>query len=100
MTDKGDSEFMSLLRQSVPDYHPTDFTDHVAIAYLDYLPDAEVLPLLEQRREKIVALLEETQALSPHLGSLHLFIDHERHHLQSEITWLESVIQQYKLKQT
>jgi hypothetical protein len=52
MTDKGDSEFMSLLRQSVPDYHPTDFTDHVAIAYLDYLPDAEVLPLLEQRREK------------------------------------------------
>lgn len=99
VTDKGKAEFLTLLKQSLSDYHPADFTEHVAIAYLDYIPDAEVLTLLKTRREQIVALLDETQALPAHAGSLHLFIDHQRHHLQSEIAWLDTVIQQYQAKE-
>jgi DNA-binding PadR family transcriptional regulator len=98
ITDTGKAEFIALLKRSLSDYHPTDFTDHVAIAYLDYLPVDDVKPLLEARREKLVALLDDTHALPAHAGSLHLFIDHQRHHLQSEIAWLDGVIQQYSAK--
>jgi DNA-binding PadR family transcriptional regulator len=98
ITETGKAEFIALLKQHLADYHPTDFTDHVAIAYMDYLSVAEAIPLLEQRRKKLAATLEQTQALPKHAGSLHLFIDHQRHHIQSEIAWLDSVIKQYQSK--
>jgi len=88
----GKSAFHRLLRESLGDYKPADLLGHIAIGYLDMLPADESLPLLEQRRQKLTHLLEETQNLGTHPGSGQLIIDHQIHHLQSELAWLDHVI--------
>ena len=92
----GEQAFRQLLIDSLADYKPADFLGNVAIGYLDMLPRDESLPLLEQRREKIEGLLKDTQNLGTHPGSGQLIIDHQIHHLKSELTWLDHVINQIK----
>lgn len=100
VTDVGKAQFLTLLKQSLADYKPADFTEHIAIGYLDYLSTAEAIALLETRHEKLAAILAETVALPDHGdGSLQLVIDHQRHHLQSEMDWLNKVIAQFKSKE-
>jgi DNA-binding PadR family transcriptional regulator len=100
ITEAGKAEFITLLKQQLADYSPVDFSDHVAIAYLDYLPVIEVIVLLKQRREKLVAVLEDVQALPTHPGSHQLFVDHQRHHLQAELSWLDTVIDHYQSQES
>lgn len=92
ITPQGTAVFNQLLLESLADYKPADFLGHIAIGYLDMLPPAQALPLLAQRREKIEHLLQASQDLGSHPGSQQLIIDHQLHHLKSELAWLDSVI--------
>lgn len=92
----GKQAFRSLLLESLADYKPADFLGHVAVGYLDMLSRDEALSLLAQRRAKVEAFLEATQNLGTHPGSGQLIIDHQIHHLKSELTWLDHVINHVK----
>jgi len=96
ITMQGVAAFNQLLLESLADYKPADFLGHIAIGYLDMLPPEQVLPLLAQRREKIEHLLRGTQDLGSHPGSHQLIIDHQIHHLKSELAWLDQVIDTVK----
>jgi DNA-binding PadR family transcriptional regulator len=92
ITPAGEAAFQKLLRQNLADYELAQFTGDVGLAFLEELPLDEGLALLQQRRGIIEALLEETRAIPQHRGSLQLTIEHQVHHLQSELEWLDAVM--------
>ena len=96
ISETGQAAFRELLLQSLADYKPADFLGHIAIGYLDMLSTEESIPLLLQRRQKLEALLEDTQNLGTHPDSHQFIIDHQIHHLKSELAWLDQVIETVK----
>lgn len=96
ITARGKEAFQQLLLDSLADYKPADLLGQIAEGYLDMLPPELSLPRLEQRRQKLVALLQETLDLGTHPGSQQFVIGHQIHHLKSELTWLDGVIKTVK----
>jgi DNA-binding PadR family transcriptional regulator len=92
ITEAGKSAFQQMVVESLADYKPADFLGNSAIGYLDMLSPEEALPLLHQRRAKAEALLQEARALGTHPGSHQFIIDHQVHHMTSELAWLDHVI--------
>jgi hypothetical protein len=62
--------------------------------FLDVLPAQEALPLLEQRRAAVYALLQEVESYPRHRSSVQLMIEHQRRHYAAEVAWLDDVIGQ------
>jgi DNA-binding PadR family transcriptional regulator len=98
ITPAGRDAFKALLRESLAVYKPTDFIDHISLAFLDHLSPAETVPLLENRKAQIQALLHRVQSYDPHHGSMQLMVEHQIRHLEMEITWLEEVIERVAMK--
>lgn len=97
ITAKGREAFKDLLLDSLADYRPADLLSHVAEGYLDMLSPEQSLPRLEQRRQKIEQLLKHAHAVASHTsdadeGSHQLIIEHQIHHLASELEWIDYVI--------
>jgi len=92
VTDEGEAAYQSLLRSNLAQTFNTTFPGNVGLAYLDDLPLAEVLSLLHRRLSQLQAQAEALREVPDHPGSLQYLIDHQRHHLRSEITWLERIL--------
>lgn len=92
LTDTGKSYFQHLLRDNLSRYTPTQFADLVGLAFLDNIQPAEAIPLLQQRRETMAAMLAEAGAAPVHPGSFQYLVDHQVAHLRAELGWLDRVI--------
>lgn len=97
LTALGEQTYQHMLRDNLVTYTPALFPGDTSLAFLDDLPRAEALALLEQRHAALQAALARWQALPQHRGSLALIFDHQRHHLQAELAWLEQVLNQLTL---
>jgi DNA-binding PadR family transcriptional regulator len=93
LTDAGEARFMDLLQQNLGSYVPTKFPGDTALTFLDNLPAGEVVQLLQQRREQMAEALSVVEHAPPHTGSLQFMLEHQYYHLQSELNWLDSVIE-------
>jgi DNA-binding PadR family transcriptional regulator len=91
LTAQGEAEFQRLLRASLAGYTPARFADDIGLAFLDTLPSAEALRLLEQRRAALTAALDTARAVPPHPGSMQFIIDHQVRHLEAELEWLDEL---------
>jgi len=96
INEVGEKAFHQMLIESLEDYKPSDFLGNIAIGYLDMLPTDESLPLLLKRREKVENLLQAMLDLGTHPGSHQFIIDHQVHHLKSELEWMDHVIETVK----
>lgn len=94
LTDAGRIYFQHLLRDNLSRYAPTQFADLLGLAFLDNLQPTEAIPLLQQRREIMVAMLAEAEAAPAHHGSFQYLVDHQIAHLRAELGWLDGVIDQ------
>jgi DNA-binding PadR family transcriptional regulator len=92
ITEAGEAAYQSLLRANLARAFTATFPGNIGLAYLDDLPLDEVLPLLRQRLAQLQAQAKALESVPSHPGSLQYLIDHQRHHLRSEIVWLERVI--------
>jgi DNA-binding PadR family transcriptional regulator len=92
ITPAGEAVFQKLLRQNLAHFELAQFTGDVGLAFLDELPTAEGLTLLQQRRDVIESLLAETATIPQHPGSLQLTIEHQIQHLTAELNWLDEVM--------
>lgn len=92
ITPAGEAAFQELLRQNLASYELAQFTGDVGLAFLGEVPIEEGAALLRQRRDVIQGYLEQTLAIPLHPGSLQLTIEHQVHHLQSELDWLDVVM--------
>mgnify|MGYP005818057165 CR=1 FL=1 len=97
ITPEGEKAFQQLLRQSLPTYQATEFLSDISLIFLDALSGAEAIPLLEQRRADVYALLQEVESYPPHHGSVQFMIEHQRRHYAAEVAWIDDVIQQINL---
>lgn len=92
LTPAGEAQFLNLLRQNLSSYLPTLFPGDTGITFLDDLPRAEAITLLQTRRTAMAQELERVKQAPAHTGSLQLMIEHQIVHLQSELDWLDHVI--------
>lgn len=91
ITPTGEVEFQKLLRESLANYDPIKFADDIALAFADSLSQAELLDLLQQRRNALLTLIEAIRLAPAHQGFVQLVIDHQRAHLESELRWMDKL---------
>jgi DNA-binding PadR family transcriptional regulator len=92
LTAAGEEHFLDLLQQNLATYLPAKFPGDTGLTFLDNLPSDETVALLQQRRQQLADALVVIEQAPPHTGSLQFMIEHQQIHLQSELTWLDSVI--------
>lgn len=100
ITAAGEQAFQTMLRESLAHYQTAEYPSSISLMFLDIMPPDEALPLLEQRLEMVTRLRQEVDGYPPHHGSVQLMIDHQRHHLDAEIVWLNDVIHYVLNKQS
>ncbi len=92
LTPDGEAAYHRLLRENLATYQPTTFPGETGLAFLDTLPPAEARALLQDRRALLADALAAASAAPPHEGALQIVVDHQRHHLRSELAWLDSLL--------
>jgi DNA-binding PadR family transcriptional regulator len=96
ITKTGEEYFFQLLRENLAGfsrlYYPTDS----GIAFMDQLPTPEVIDALKEKRTKVQAELEALRQTGGHSGPLQYVLGHNRKLLETEIDWLDSLIQDLK----
>jgi len=92
ITAAGELEFQKLLRESLAKYESHKFGDDIALAFADGLPQAEILDLLGQRREALRLAVQSARLAPPHRGFVQLLIDHQLIHLESELRWMDELM--------
>ncbi|MCX6066711.1 MAG: helix-turn-helix transcriptional regulator [Chloroflexi bacterium] len=92
LTEAGEAAFQRLLRDNLEEYTPVNFSGDIGLAFLDWMPPEEALPLLEAQKAQAQSRLDEIRAIPAHAGSLGLIFSHQIHHIQAELNWLEYVL--------
>lgn len=92
ITEKGEAAYTQLLRENLAEYAPSIFTGDIGLAFLDDMPPPEATALLTQRRAALSEKLARAQSAPAHTGSIQLLLDHQIHHLASEVAWLDGVL--------
>jgi DNA-binding PadR family transcriptional regulator len=92
LTPLGEAEFERLLRESLAGQPRAVFPGDNALAFLDSLDPTEAQILLAHRREALAQELAASRAVPAHPGSMQLVVDHQIHHLSSELAWLDGVL--------
>jgi DNA-binding PadR family transcriptional regulator len=92
LTSQGETAFRQLLDENLAEYRPVRFSDDIGLAFLDEMDPADALNLLQQRCQAVKAALQAVRVVPEHQGSPQWIIEHQRHHLASELEWVERVI--------
>ncbi len=92
ITEAGEAAYQQLLRENLAQAHTSVFPGNVGLAFLSDIALDEAIALLRQRRAALQAQADAVAHAPPHAGSLQYLIDHQRHHLHSELAWLEQVL--------
>jgi DNA-binding PadR family transcriptional regulator len=92
LTSLGESEYQRLLRENLSQYQPVSFAGDIGLAMLDQLSSAEVVTLLQERRENLERAYQEAQTAPVHQGSLQFAIRHQVYFLTQELKWLDQIL--------
>ncbi|MBK8985464.1 MAG: PadR family transcriptional regulator [Chloroflexi bacterium] len=92
LTAAGEAHFLDLLRQNLSTHLPARFPGDTGLTFLDNLPRADAISLLQTRQTALAQELARVEQAPTHTGSLQLLIEHQIVHLRSEAGWLEQVI--------
>ncbi|GAB1422027.1 PadR family transcriptional regulator [Anaerolineales bacterium] len=92
ITAAGETIFQSYLRKNLKRVYDHTFAGDIGINFLDALPVEEALLYLQERLQGMRKKETEWATIPAHEGHSQLLIEHQRHHLQAEINWLESLI--------
>jgi DNA-binding PadR family transcriptional regulator len=98
ITPEGEIVFQRLLRENLGSYEPARFTTDIGLAFADALTPDEAHTLMKQRRTAVQVQLSAAQTAPVHHGSAQLIIEHQVHHLSSELAWLDEVIRRIELE--
>jgi DNA-binding PadR family transcriptional regulator len=93
ITANGKATFREMLRKSLAKYEPAPSHSTIAIAFIDILPPEETIPLLEKRQKIITGLLKNLRIDMNHNGSFSYMISHQIRHLETELEWLNEIIE-------
>lgn len=94
LTLQGERVYQERLRLCLEDYTPPEYQSAVCLAFLDDVDVTEAVSLLKIRKQKISEMLNSLREDDSHHGSMKFIIDHHKRHLQTEIEWVQDVIDQ------
>jgi DNA-binding PadR family transcriptional regulator len=101
ITPKGEAAFQTMLRECLADYKPAEFKSDIALVFLEAIPTAEAMSLLQKRRKAIETLFEPLGNFGEHhMGGFQLPIEHWRRHLVAELAWVDELIAHLARKET
>lgn len=92
LTAQGEEIFQQLLRENLAQYHPTQFSGDIGLAFADALPPDDLRILLTRRRAAVEAELAILRTTDHPAGSLRWIIEHQIRHLLTELDWLDELI--------
>jgi len=94
ITPEGEVVFQRMLRECLADYAPAEFKSDIPLLFLEMIPAAEAVLLLQKRRQAIQDLLEPVRQYSDnhHEGGFQLMIERQRRHLSAELNWVDDLI--------
>jgi len=96
ITEAGRQRFVSLLREALQAYEPGPSVIEAAVFFIDQLPPAEAVRLLEGRRQRLIharSHVSEQMAAMHEQDEAHQIVnDHTMSLLDAEIGWLERTI--------
>lgn len=93
ITPEGESAFQTLLRESLAYFEPAASHSSISIAFIDALPPEEALTLLQKRRELITEMQTNLQLDEAHEDGFAYLIMHQIRHLNTELEWLDEIIE-------
>lgn len=96
ITAKGKEAFNQMLRECLANYEPTPSHNTIAIAFIDTVEPEETIPLLIERQNKIRKLLQMLSNDMDHSGSFNYMLSHQVRHLETELEWLNEIIEHQK----
>ena len=94
LTETGRALFYELLRQNLADFSRTYYDDDIGIAFMDQLPINEAKQLLKTKRDKLIETLNQFKEVPAHEGSWRFVIEHNIAHLETEVSWLERMLEE------
>jgi len=94
ITDKGEIAFYQMLRDSLAAYAAPEFPSTAVFNFLDLLPSAEAVALLQERREKVVAHFKKVAEMDAEMREMHLGIEYLFRFYRIELEWLDEVMVQ------
>jgi DNA-binding PadR family transcriptional regulator len=94
ITPEGEAAFQSILRESLATFKPAEFRSDIALAFLEVIPPAEAISLLQKRRKAIEVELEPYLNFGDqhHEGGFQLLIEHQKRFLKAELTWSDEIL--------
>ncbi|KAA3658756.1 MAG: PadR family transcriptional regulator [Chloroflexi bacterium] len=93
LSETGKAYYQQLLQQNLSSYLPARFGGSIGVAFLDDVDRKTAVSLLKQRHQQLSQSLSDAQQIPDHPGAFQYLIDHQRVHLQSELDWLDKLIQ-------
>jgi DNA-binding PadR family transcriptional regulator len=92
ITPDGEAAFQRLLRETLVDYQPIVSPGDVGLLFLHALPPAEVMALLQKRREKVENVLAVLHSHEMDREQHSILLLHQTRQLTAELEWLAEVI--------
>jgi len=92
VTEDGEAAFYRLLRKNLSTHSSPEFPSLVGLDFVYMLPAAEVVSLLEKRRQMVDDKFQQLDEISPEMRQSHLTIDYLHQHYAKELEWLGEVI--------
>jgi len=94
ITETGEAQFQSLLRQNLSSHVPSRFPGDVGLAFLSAAKPQEAVECLLLRRARVQAEADELRQAPVRSGSIEWVVSHQRAHLESELRWLRALMDQ------
>lgn len=98
LTETGKAYYQQLLHKNLGSYLPVRFGGSIGVAFLDDVNAETAVSLLQQRRQQLTQTLTNTRQIPTHPGAFQFVIEHQLIHLQSELDWLDTLIQKIQTK--
>ena len=92
ITEQGKTYFLQLLRNNLGGFARTYFNDDIGIAFMDKLPQSEVRELLKKKREMTHSTLQQLREVPDHGGNWGYVITHDVAHLETDLAWIDEIL--------
>jgi DNA-binding PadR family transcriptional regulator len=95
VTPAGEAQFQRLLRENLRSHMITRFPGDAGLMFVDVLPPTDALALLRERHAALATDLAAARSAPPHTAAAQLIIEHRIVHLESELRWLDEVMDRF-----
>ncbi|MFC2026212.1 PadR family transcriptional regulator [Chloroflexota bacterium] len=100
ITPEGEIAFQEMLRASLSSFLPAASHNTIGIAFMDAIPPEDAAALLQHRREIVANVRDALTLDETHHGGMGYLISHQFRHLDTELAWMDDVLEDIQVTQS